>query len=101
MKVHKGDNVRIIAGKDRGKTGKVVRVFPERDRVVVDGVHMQKHHVRPRRAGQKGEMVQIAGPIHASNVQIVCGSCGKATRIGYRLEGEKKTRACKKCGAHM
>lgn len=99
--MHKGDNVKVIAGKDRGKTGKVLRALPDRQRIVVDDVNMVKRHVRARRAGQKGEVVQFASPVHMSNVQIVCGSCGKATRAGYRIEGERKERICKKCSARI
>ena len=92
MKIKKGDNVKMIAGKDRGRTGKILRVLRVRERVVVDGVNMLKRHVRPRRQGQKGEVIQFASSVHVSNVELVCGSCGKATRAGYRLEGEKKIR---------
>ena len=101
MKIHKGDNVKILAGKDRGRTGKVLRALPDRERVVVDGVNMLKRHVRPRRSGQKGEVVQFASSLHVSNVELVCGSCGKVTRTGYRIEGDKKTRICRKCGAEV
>jgi len=97
MKIKKGDNVKMIAGKDRGRAGTILRVFPTRERVVVDGLNMLKRHVRPRRQGQKGEVIQFASSVHVSNVELVCGSCGKATRVGYRLEGEKKVRVCKKC----
>lgn len=98
MKIKKGDNVKMLAGKDRGHAGKILRVLPARERVVVDGLNMLKRHVRPRRQGQKGEVVQFASSVHISNVALVCGSCGKMTRIGFRLEGEKKVRVCKKCG---
>lgn len=101
MKIKKGDNVKIIAGKDRGHTGKVVRVLPSRERLVVDGVNLLKRHVRSRRQGQKGEVVQFASPLHISNAELVCGACGRATRVGYRMEGNKKTRFCKKCGAGL
>ena len=101
MKIKKGDNVKILAGKDRGRTGKVLRVLPERDRVVVDGVNMLKRHVRPRRQGQKGEVVQLASPLHVSNAGLVCGACGRVTRVGYQVVGDKKTRICKKCGAGL
>ena len=98
MRIKKDDNVKVISGKDRGKTGKVLRVLLDRERVVVDGVQMLKRHVRPRRSGQKGEIVQFASSVHVSNVALVCGSCGKATRAGYRVEGVEKVRVCKKCG---
>ncbi|TSC72375.1 MAG: large subunit ribosomal protein L24 [Parcubacteria group bacterium Gr01-1014_70] len=101
MKIHKGDNVKVLTGKDRGKTGKVLRAIPARDRLVVDGVHLLKRHVRARRAGQKGEIVQFASPMHVSNVALVCTSCGKPTRAGFLVEGEKKIRVCKKCGVEI
>lgn len=101
MKIKKGDNVKMIAGKDRGRTGKILRVLRVRERVVVDGVNMLKRHVRPRRQGQKGEVIQFASSVHVSNVELVCGSCGKATRAGYRLEDDKKVRVCKKCGSSI
>ena len=91
----------MLAGKDRGRTGKILRVLPDRERVVVDGVQMLKRHVRPRKSGQKGEVVQFPSSVHASNVGLVCGSCGKTTRAGYRVEGKTKTRICKKCGASI
>lgn len=99
MRIHKGDNIKVVAGKDRGKIGTVARALPGQESVVVEGVNMRKHHVRARRSGQKGEIVQFAAPLHVSNVRLVCGACGKATRIGYRVEGTVKNRTCKKCSA--
>jgi len=91
----------MLAGKDRGKTGKILRVLSDRERVVVDGANIVKRHVRPRRQGQKGEIIQKPGSVHVSNVGLVCGSCGKTTRAGYRVEGDKKVRVCKKCGSSV
>lgn len=99
MHIKKGDQVKIIAGKDRGKTGTVAKVFPEKERVVVDGINMYKKRVRPKRQGEKGESVLIAFPLKASNVMLVCSNCKKPSRVGARKEGEKKMRYCKKCGA--
>lgn len=99
MKIRKGDNIKVIAGKDRGKTGKVVRALPDQERVVVEGVNVRKRHVRPKKAGQKGEIVQFSASLHVSNIQIVCGSCGKTTRVGYKVTDTDSTRVCKKCGA--
>ncbi|MDX1607637.1 MAG: 50S ribosomal protein L24 [Candidatus Spechtbacterales bacterium] len=98
MKVKKGDKVLIIHGKNRGKTGKVISTLPRRSRVVVEGVNMQKKHVRPRRQGEQGEIVELPGPIDISNVKVVCPRCGKAARMGHKKEGEAKVRLCKKCG---
>ena len=101
MKIKKGDNVKVLAGKDRGKTGVVARAFPDRDKVVVDGLNIRKRHVRARRAGQKGEAVQFPAPFSVSNVQLVCRKCGNPTRVGYKVTDITKVRICKKCGAEV
>lgn len=97
MNIKKGDNIKIIAGKDRGKTGKVLRVFPERNRIAVEGINLYKKHSRPKRQGEKGEIVEIMRPFHISNAQIICSGCKQATRVGHRMEGAVKIRYCKKC----
>lgn len=99
--IKKGDTVKIIAGKDRGKTGKVLKVFAERDLVSVDGVNVYKKHVRPKKQGEKGEVVNLARPLRASNAQIVCPACSESSRIGFRVDGESKSRYCKKCNARI
>lgn len=99
MKLRKGDNVKVLSGKDRGKTGKVLNVFKTDGRVMIEGINLWKKHRRPRRQGEKGEMVTVPRPLHVGKVALVCGSCGKAGRIGMRLEGDKKIRYCKKCGS--
>ena len=98
MKIKKGDMVKIMAGKDRGKTGKVVRVIPAEKKIIVEGMNIKKKHMRPKKQGQKGQIVPISAPFYASSARIVCSSCGQAARIGYKMEGEKKIRVCKKCG---
>ncbi|PIR69757.1 MAG: 50S ribosomal protein L24 [Candidatus Niyogibacteria bacterium CG10_big_fil_rev_8_21_14_0_10_46_36] len=98
LKIKKGDTVKVLSGKDKGKTGKVAGTFPKDERIIVENINMQTRHRRPRRQGQKGEKVSLAMPIHASNVLVVCGSCGKPTRIGYQVgQDKKKVRSCKKC----
>ncbi len=97
----KGDTVKIITGKDRGKTGKVLKVFGEKSLVSVDGVNVYKKHVKPKKQGEKGEVINLSRPLKASNAQLVCPSCSKSVRIGFRLEGEKKVRYCKKCNASI
>lgn len=97
MNLKKGDKVKIISGNDRGKEGKILAVFPEDGRIMVDGVNIKKKHARPRRQGQKGERIEKPAPFNASRAMIVCGSCGRATRVGWREEGGKKIRVCKKC----
>lgn len=95
MKVRKNDTVSVIAGKDKGKTGKVLRSIPDSNKVVVDGVNVQKKHRKARSAQESSAIVNQAGPIDASNVMVVCPSCGKPTRVGFAFDGEKKVRVCK------
>lgn len=99
MKIKKGDKVQIIAGKERGKTGTVMKVLPEAGRIVVEGINMLTKHQKPRREGEKGTKIKFAAPLNVSNAILVCPKCGKMTRIGYSQEdgGKKKMRACKKC----
>lgn len=98
MKLKKGDNVLIISGKDRGKTGKILRVFPKERKVLVEGVSLRKKHARPRRANEKGQVLTMPSPIDVSNVKLICSSCGKPTRVGYKIGGDRKFRVCKRCG---
>lgn len=101
MNIKKGDHVKIMAGNDKGKEGKVLSVFPKTQMVVVDGAHLKKKHVRPRQQGKKGELVRVPLPFPASRVMLLCPRCGKAIRVGWRTEGENKHRVCKKCGAEV
>lgn len=98
QKIHKGDQVEIIAGKDRGKRGKVLAVFVENDRVVVEGANIVKRHRRKQKDGTKGERIESEGTLHASNVMLVCPHTGKPTRVGFRIEGGEKVRVSKKSG---
>jgi large subunit ribosomal protein L24 len=97
MKVKKGDNVIVVAGKDRGKKGKVLRALPSADRLVVEGVNIKKKHRRPRKSNEKGQILQIAYPFHVSNVQLFCSGCNKGVRVGAKVTKGKKVRACAKC----
>ena len=97
MKLKKGDNVLITAGKDKGRTGKIMKSFPKDLKVLVEGINLKKKHVRPKKEGEKGQVVDIPAPLDISNIKIICPKCGKATRIGYKTEGEVKNRICKKC----
>lgn len=99
MRIKKGDTVKIVSGKDRGKTGKVLEVFPVREKISVDGINLYKKHVRPKKQGEKGQLVTLIRPFAVSNVMLVCGSCKKPTRIGYEIHSGKKQRVCKKCKA--
>ncbi len=101
MRIKKGDNVKIMKGKDRGKTGKVIQSFPRVGKVVVEGVNMTVKHMRTRREGEKGQKLEFAGPITVANVMLVCPKCAKPTRVGMKAfedAGKKrKARFCKKC----
>jgi large subunit ribosomal protein L24 len=100
--VHKNDEVQVIAGKDRGKRGRVVNVLPDKSRVMVEGVARVTRHlpVRPAqgsRGGQTGGLTVKEQFIDISNVQVVCPACGRPTRIGHRIEGKTKSRLCRRC----
>ena len=97
MKIKKGDNVMVMAGKDRGKTGKVMQVFPQEGKVVVDGVNKTVKHAKTRREGEKGQKIDFFGPINASNVMLIDAKSGKPTRVGYKImEDGRKVRLAKK-----
>lgn len=96
MKLKKGDNIIIIAGKDKGKKGKIVRVLAGVNKVVVEGANMMKKHQRPRKSGEKGMVINIAMPIHASNVMILDPKKGVATRLGKKKVGDKMVRIAQK-----
>ena len=98
MHIKKGDSVVIITGKDKGKKGKVTRVFPKENRVLVENVNLKKHHQKPKKSGEKGQIISVAAPIDASNVMLTDPKTGKPTRIGTRIEKGKKVRVAKKSG---
>lgn len=100
MNIRKGDTVTMLSGKDRGKTGKVLFAFPAEGKLVVEGLNKVARHLRPKKQGQKGQIVHKERAVDASSVMLVCKSCGKPTRVGYRVsEDGGKSRVCKKCGA--
>jgi large subunit ribosomal protein L24 len=99
MNLRKGDTVRVMRGKDRGKEGPIARVFPTRNRVTVQGVNMYAKHVRAKNQGETGQKVDVPRAVALANVMAVCPSCKKPTRIGHRMEGDKKVRVCKHCNA--
>ena len=99
MKIHKGDNVQIMAGKDRGKQGKVLSVNIKEGRILVEGLNLLKKHRRPKKQGEKGEVVSIPAYFASAKAMLVCNSWGKPPRVGSRQEGETKVRYCKKCQA--
>ncbi len=101
ISVKKGDTVLVITGKDKGKTGKVLDVFPKDNKVLVDGVNIVTKHKKARKQNEKSEIVKKTTPIEVSNVMVVCGTCGKATRVAHKEINGKKVRVCKKCSASL
>jgi len=98
MKIRKGDRVQVLAGKDRGKTGTVTFAYPAKDKVIVDGLNVAKKHQKPKSCTMQGGIIDKEMPMAVSNVAIICTSCGKPTRIGYRFEPDgTKVRICRKC----
>jgi len=98
MRIKRGDTVQVIAGKDRGKTGKVLRVYPNEQRVLVESVNFIMRHTRPTRTSVQGGVVQKEAPLHASNVVLVCSRCGQPARVSRRrLDDGRRVRVCKKC----
>ena len=98
MKIKQNDTVYVIAGKDKKATGRVISVDTEANKIKVEGVCVQTKHQKARRANETSGIVKVTGSIDASNVMIVCPACGKNTRVGYSIAGDKKIRVCKKCG---
>ena len=101
MNVKLNDNVLVIVGKDKGKQGKVIATSPKANTVTVEGVRVQKKHQKARKANDTSKIVEIPGPIDASNVMVVCPACDKATRVKHGVADGKKVRVCAKCGATL
>lgn len=97
MKLKKGDNVTVITGKDRGKRGKILAMYLSKSRVLVEGINVYRKHRRPRRQGEKGEVINLPRSLHISNIQFYCSSCGRGVRLGHHAEGEAKMRHCARC----
>lgn len=99
MKVVKNDNVLVISGNYKGKKGKVLKVFPKEQRIIVEGVHFIKRHTRPTQKNSQGGIVEKEAPISISNVLVICPKCSNPSRIGRKmLEDRKRVRICKSCG---
>ena len=98
--IKKGDLVQVNAGEDKGKQGKVLATSPKADTVTVEGVRMQKKHEKARKANETSKIVEVPGPVDASNVMVVCPTCGKATKVKHAIVDGKKVRVCK-CGATL
>ena len=97
--VRTGDTVIVINGKDRGKTGKVMQVSPSEGKVIVEKINVVSKHVKPRKMGEPGGILQAESALYADKVQLICPKCGKPARVGHVIEDGKKFRVCKKCGA--
>ena len=99
MRIKKGDNVQVLSGNDKGKTGEVLQINPKTDKIIVKGVNVRKKHVKARKQGEESGIIAIECAIPSSKVNVVCSKCGKATKVGYQIEKDQKVRICKKCGA--
>ena len=101
MKIKKGDNVQVLSGNDKGKTGEVLEVIPKTGKIIVKGVNIRKKHVKPRKQGDEGGIIPVECSIFSAKVNVVCPKCNKPTKIKYEMDKDKKVRVCKKCGAKL
>ena len=98
MKLRKGDTVKVLSGNDKGKTGEILEVIPKTEKIIVKGINIRKKSVKPRRQGEQGGIIPSEFSIHSSKVALVCPKCGKATRVGFQMDGDKKVRVAKATG---
>ena len=101
MNIKKNDTVIVLSGKDKGVKGKVLEAMPAKEMLVVEQVNVATCHTKPRKQGETGGIVKRETPIRACKVALFCDKCGKGVRVGFKVEGEKKTRICRKCGAEI
>ena len=101
MRIKKGDTVEILSGNDKGKKGEVLEVIPKSEKILVKGVNVRKKHLKPRKQGEEGGIIQTEVAINVSKANVVCPKCNKATKVGYIIENDEKVRVCKKCGAKL
>ena len=101
MNIKKNDTVIVLSGKDKGKKGKVLEAMPATGKVIVEGINIATCHVKPKKQGDQGGIIRREIPIRTDKVQLVCPKCDKGVRVGYKLDGDKKVRVCKKCGAEI
>ena len=102
MNIKKNDKIKMLSGKDKGKSGKVLQVLPRESKVSVEGLNLLIKHLRPRRDGEKGQRIEFPAFINMANLALVCPKCGRPTRVGYKIvksegKADKKFRVCKKC----
>ena len=95
------DTVIVLSGEDKGAKGKVIAVSPEEGKAIVEGVNVQKKHVKPRKQGEEGGILDVEGAVYTSKLQLFCSNCNKGARVGYKVEDGKKVRVCKKCGKEI
>ncbi len=101
MKIKKGDIVLISNGKDKGRTGKVLRAVPTSKNILIEGINLKSKSVRPKKSGEKGQVIKKPGPVDVSNVKLICPKCKKATKLEQKKEKDKKYRICKKCKSEV
>ena len=101
MRIKKGDNVQVLSGNDKGKTGEVLEIIPKVDKVVVKGINIRKKHVKAKKQGDESGIISVECAIPVAKVNVICPKCGKTTKVGYSMEKEEKVRVCKKCGAKI
>jgi large subunit ribosomal protein L24 len=97
MKIKTNDKVKILSGKDKGKEGKVIQVFLSAGKVVVEGVNVMKKHLRTRKSGEKGQVIELSAPLAVGKVALICPKCNSTVRVGYKFEAGAKKRVCRKC----
>ena len=101
MNIKKNDTVVVLSGKDKGKKGKVLESMPASGKLVIEGINVATCHLKPKKQGEEGGIISREIPIYASKVMLVCPKCDKGVRVGYKLDGDKKVRVCKKCGQEI
>ena len=97
VKIKKNDTVKVMSGKDKGKSGKVTQVFPKEEKVVIDGINKRFKNLKPRKQNEKGQRIEFFAPVAISKIQVICKKCGRTTRVGYKITEKDKYRVCKKC----
>ncbi len=101
LHIKKDDTVIVLSGNDKGTKGKVIAVSPEEGKAIVEGVNVQKKHMKPRKQGETGGIIDVEGAVYASKLQLFCDNCGKGVRAQYKTENGKKIRVCAKCGKEI
>jgi len=101
MKIKKGDNIKVIKGKDKGKSGKIEKAFPKEGKVLIANVNQYKRHLKARSEKQPSEIITITKPLPEENVVLICPKCHKTTRVGFKLQKDLKVRICRKCKSEI